>query len=395
MRVMFAVPSYWPSQDGVANITKYLAEGLADQGHEVWILTSTGNGGLQDLPAKEVHRKVQVERMRIYVQWPLHLKGRDPDSTKTYYRKRIKEIGPDVLVVVCAQTWTFDWIRDVLDEVKCKKIFYSHGYSKLKAEYDYLTPLKNRNVIGVLEVLKTKRYYKSLYQYLQKYDKAIYLTEENNSARYAAEHHLTNGKIIGNAIEDAFYEEKNRHDYSTESPILQYLFVANYSANKNQEMLLRAFAGAKIGKSRLVFIGFEENPYLDRLRKLQNELAISGEKEVLFETHLDRQEIIKIYGKSDVFVCPSLSETWSIVAHEAAAAAIPVISTNVGIYSELDGCMIVNTEQEMTRAMEELYFDGEKRRTKGMQALNWLLSQNCSVKDKVTEFENVLKELTS
>ena len=37
MRILFAVPSYWPSQDGVANITGYLAGGLAERGHQVLV----------------------------------------------------------------------------------------------------------------------------------------------------------------------------------------------------------------------------------------------------------------------------------------------------------------------------------------------------------------------
>ncbi len=76
MKVMFAVPCYWPSQDGVTQITKYLAEGLAERGHEVLAYTSTGNGGLQVLPGKEIHGGVSIERTRVYVRWPLRLKGR-------------------------------------------------------------------------------------------------------------------------------------------------------------------------------------------------------------------------------------------------------------------------------------------------------------------------------
>ena len=71
MRIMFAVPSYWPSQDGVAYITGYLAQGLAARGHDVFVLTSAGNGGLQKLPEYEGHENVQVSRMRIYTRWPL------------------------------------------------------------------------------------------------------------------------------------------------------------------------------------------------------------------------------------------------------------------------------------------------------------------------------------
>lgn len=393
MKVMFAVPSYWPSQDGVANITKYLAEGLASKGHKVYIFTSTGNGGLQELPEHERHQGVEIERMRVYVRWPLCMKGRNENSTRKTYLRRIQEIKPDILVVVCAQTWTLDWIKNSLEDIECKKVFYSHGYSWLKEKYDYRKPLKNKNIVGVLEILKIKKYYNSLHKYVSKFDKAIYLTQENNSMQYALKHNLNNGIVISNAIEDCFYEEQNQHDYAEDRPIVQFLFVANYSENKNQEMLLKAFANADIGKSRLVFIGFEENAYLDSLRKLQEELAIENEKEVLFEVHMERQKIIKTYKESDVFVCPSKSETWSIVAHEAAAVGIPIISTDVGIYGEIDGACIVNSQEEMQRAIEVLYADKELRKAKGVSAREWLLRQNCSVNDKVLQLEAELQQL--
>ena len=93
MRIMFAVPSYWPSQDGVATITRYLAEGLAKRNHEVLIYTSAGNGGLQVLPEAETHENVLIERIRVYVRWPLRLKGRDDKSTRKKYYKKVCKIG--------------------------------------------------------------------------------------------------------------------------------------------------------------------------------------------------------------------------------------------------------------------------------------------------------------
>ena len=104
MKIMFAVPCYWPSQDGVTHITKYLAEGLAARGHEVLVYTSAGNGGLQVLPKRESHGGVSIERTRVYVQWPLHLKGRDEESTQKKYYERVCSYRPDVLLLVCAQT---------------------------------------------------------------------------------------------------------------------------------------------------------------------------------------------------------------------------------------------------------------------------------------------------
>ena len=128
MRIIIASPSYWPSQDGVTIITSYLAEGLAARGHEVTVLTSAGNGGLQELPHREIHGGVDIIRMRINVQWPLIIKGRDKESTKQVYFHHIKQNKPDALIVVCSQTWTLDWLLSDLKKITCAKIFYSHGY---------------------------------------------------------------------------------------------------------------------------------------------------------------------------------------------------------------------------------------------------------------------------
>lgn len=395
MRILFAVPSYWPSQDGVANITGYLAEGLAKRGHEVLIFTSAGNGGLQILPYREEHAGVRIERMRVYVRWPLKLKGRDKESTRRAYLERIKSYAPDVLVVVCSQTWTLDWLKRDLDKISCPKVFYSHGYSKWLAKYDYKEKLLNRNVLGVWEQYLCKSYYDTLHKYIKKFDLAIYLSEQNNAVTYAKKHRLTNGAILENAIDDAFFKDEMKHNYKDgPKEEIRFLFVANYSRNKNHEMLIEAYANAAIGKSRLIFAGFEENEYSDYLKEYVNEvLGKNGEKAVEFNVHLPREQVIDLYRTSDVFACPSKSETWSIVAHEAAATAMPIISTDVGIYSQIEGAIIVNDVKEMQKALELLYHNANEREKRGTAAYDWLMTRRCRTEDKVVWLENALNAL--
>ncbi len=405
MRIMFAVPSYWPSQDGVANITGYLAEGLAKRGHEIRIVTSAGNGGLQELPKEERHKGVSIERMRIYVQWPARLKGRDTESTQSAYRKRIMDHRPDILIVVCSQTWTLDWLTPYLDEIACPKVFYSHGYSKWMDRYPYGEKLKKRNVLGAWELYLCKRYYDKLYKVIEKFDKAIYLADTNNAFRYAAKHGLKNGMVLENAIDDIFFEEKMQHVYplaadggglaATDivgaSGMVRFLFVANFSENKNHEMLIRAYADAGIGKSQLIFAAFEENDYSDYLKRLAEEvLHYQPDKEVTFHIHLPREEVIDLYRTCDVFVCPSRSETWSIVAHEAAATAMPIISTDVGIYGEITGAFIVDGQQEMQEALENLYHHPEERKRRGEASRAWIAGKHCRIRDKVDRLEREL-----
>lgn len=395
MRVFIAVPSYWPSQDGVANITGYLAEGLARRGHEVLVFTSAGNGGLQELPYQERHAGVLIERMRVFVRWPLILRGRDRKSTKRFYRRRIASFAPDVLIVVCSQTWTMDWLHSGLDKIKCPKVFYSHGYSNLKETYHIGEMLRKRNVLGAAEQYLCKRYYKNLYLDISKYDLAIYLSKQSNAAEYAREHMLTNGKVLENAIDDAFFSGDMKHEYSIEQGNkIRFLFVANYGENKNQEMLIRAYAKAGIDKSELIFAGFEKNPYYEKLEKLSEEcLKNQGKKKIVLNAHLKREEILDLYRTADVFVCSSKSETWSIVAHEAAAAAMPIISTDVGVYGEIEGAFIVQNEEEMQEAMEKLYYSFEERKRRGEAAYRWLCTKGCRIEDKVDWLEKELLAL--
>ncbi len=387
MRIMFAVPCYWPSQDGVTIITSYLAQGLARKGHEVFVVASAGNGGLQELPEKEEHEGVKISRMRIYTRWPLVIRGRDRRSTKKAYLKYIREYAPDVLVVVCAQTWTLDWLLSHLKKLDCVKVFYSHGYSAWETEDTYGKYLRKRNVLGAWIVYKSRRYYRRLYRYIELFDRAIYLSEDSNAAAYAKQYGLDNGRVLKNAIDDRFFGEDMRHRYEQKACI-SYLFVANYNQNKNQEMLIRAFTAAKIGESRLLLVGFEENTYYEHLQEvIREELSGQREKEVVFYTHVSRETVIGLYRTSDVFTCSSLSETYSIVAHEAAAAGMPIISTDVGIYAQITGAYIVHDVSQMREAMETLYYDAAERERRGQAAFEWVCGQGCRIQDKVDWFE--------
>lgn len=393
MRIMFAVPCYWPSQDGVTIITSYLASGLAAKGHDVFVITSAGNGGLQELPEEESHEGVKISRMRVHTRWPLFIRGRDKKSTKEAYWKAVREYAPDVLVVVCAQTWTLDWIMPCLKKLDCVKIFYSHGYSAWKKDDSYGEHLRRRDVIGAWMVYQRRRYFRKLYRYIRLFDRSIYLSEDNNAVLYADQYGLTNGRVLKNAIDDRFFEDAMRHSFE-EKECISYLFVANYNQNKNQEMLIRALGAAKIGKSRLILVGFEENAYYEHLQEVIREvLSGQADKEVLFYTHVSRDTVIDLYQTSDVFICSSLSENYPIVAHEAAAVGMPIISTNVGIYARISGAYIVEDLSQMQEAMEKLYHDAGERARRGNDAYEWVCGQGCRIQDKVDWFERDMIEL--
>lgn len=394
MKIMFAVATYWPFQDGVAHVTKYLAEGLAGRGHEVYIYTSTGNQNRSDLPQKETHNGVKVERIRLYTRWPVRFKGLNSESNAVHYFKRIQEINPDVLIVVCAQTWTLDWIAPYLERLKCKKIFYSHGFSALKDKYNIKEELKKKNVLGAYIEYRKKLYFQSLYKVIEKFDKAIYISDIEKGYQYVLDHGLKNGIILENAIEEQFLSNIMQHDNKDETEEFQILCVANYNENKNQELLIRAFAKAEIGKSKVIFVGSAETLYLSALRKTATELLRDNpEKRVEFNVGIDRDEIYELYKKADIYVCTSKSETFSLVLYEAAATGMPVVSTRVGIAEKMEGIILIEKISDLVKNIEILYSNQELRKEKGNAVRNYVKTLNPVIDDKISELERIISSL--
>ena len=75
---------------------------------------------------------------------------------------------------------------------------------------------------------------------------------------------------------------------------------------------------------------------LERVRRLFEKLP-EKQKEVVFKTHINREQVIDQYRICDVFVCSSKKEAYPVVAHEAGATGMPIISTDVGIYKKITG----------------------------------------------------------
>lgn len=108
--------------------------------------------------------------------------------------------------------------------------------------------------------------------------------------------------------------------------------VGRIEPHKGQETLLRAFIEAKIPNSLLLFAGsVDDKAYFAKLQKIAEEYRVSDNVRYLEFT----KDIPKLMNTPDVFVMPSNSETFGLVAIEAMASALPVIATNAGGVPEI------------------------------------------------------------
>lgn len=166
---------------------------------------------------------------------------------------------------------------------------------------------------------------------------------------------------IPNGVDFKYLERKNIfYDYEIKENII--LNVARVGTEeKNTEMLLEAFKNIKNIKDlgwKMVIIGpiekhFEKyiNKYFRDNPDMKNLIEFKGPME-------DREELFKYYQKTKVFSLTSRFESFGIAFIEAAALGNVIVSTDVGIASELidndNGAVVkVGDTKALTKKFEE------------------------------------------
>ncbi len=377
MKIMFAVHTYYPDKNGVQMVTEYMAEGLAKR-HEVLVVTE--KKGYADT---ESYRNVSIER--IYVS----KRGFRFIGEKDIFIEKIKDYAPDVLICVCTQSWTFDWLWGQIDKLPCKKVLYTHGYSALLKKYPLFKDLLHGRLHAFYYHFYWMYYYKRAWRLMKKFQLVTHLSVNNISVWYQGKHNLRNGMILENAVEDIFFELGGEKRNDT----ICYIYIANYDDNKNQKLVLEAFADANIKNTKLILAGSGEITYYQQLRKLLEKIKESNSAlrvEILYG--VSREQVYEIYNQAHVFICGSKKEQYPIMLCEAAAAGLAVISTRVGHAETMPGIKLVETRKEMADAIS-LFGCKKEERIESGEKMRLYAKEHFQKKDKIDEFEKALLQL--
>lgn len=392
-KVIFVLDSFWPNQDGVSTVVQYLSAGLAKRGHIVEVLTNAKD---RELPKEEMHEGVHIRRIKVETRWPFYFRAMDKDSDIQAYRREIEKFNPDVIIVESLCSWTNDWFVSFADELTCKKILHLHsdiidyrvcGLSQI----DY----KVRNIGNILYQMrmqyKKRNYWKRIYRNLDKYDAVLHLSLGlSGIERYER---TAKGRVclLENAVDDIFFTSQMQHDMSLEHNC-RFLCVANYVERKNQAMLVEAYSKANISyPTEMVFVGNGSHKYMEQLKNRADMLIKKEDenKKIIFYRGMNRSETLEEYKKANVFVLPSKWEESPIVIREAAASRMAVISTDVGDVSQIPGCQIVHSEEEMIVALEKNAEDIEYRNCQAQKLAIWA-EENCKREKAVNLLENIM-----
>lgn len=138
--------------------------------------------------------------------------------------------------------------------------------------------------------------------------------------------------VVGRGVDAERFDPRHRSAALREAwgvgehgPVL--LCVGRLAAEKNLDLLLDAWRGvkAKVPAARLVLVG--DGPMRAQLEQQHPDVIFAGQR--------TGEDLARHYASADLFVFPSLSETWGNVVTEALASGLPVVAWNRAAAAEL------------------------------------------------------------
>ena len=167
---------------------------------------------------------------------------------------------------------------------------------------------------------------------------AFYVGQANK--KYFLEYGMKNESLffVPHAIDNNRFSSVSSNSIRTKLSIPEnsvlFIFVGKFDCIKNVSLLIEAFSQLKNTDSFLLLVG---NGPIEKNLKTQASLLDSKTNEkIFFHDFVNQNEIPMFYDSCDVFVLPSISETWGLSVNEAMAAGKAVIvSDTCGCYFDL------------------------------------------------------------
>jgi len=215
-------------------------------------------------------------------------------------------------------------------------------------------PVLLKNVSAILYIgIKSKEYYLSF-------------CKDIKEKMFFCPYSVDNDYYVGKEKEYAGRKKQLREELGIRTDYPVILFLSKMIKWKRPMFLLEVFSGLKY-PAALVYVGSGS-----RHESLVKYVTHYGIKNVHFFGFKNYSQIPKFYFISDVFVLPSLGESWGLVVNEAMCFGLPVITTNkvmsaYDLVKDGENGYIIRAEnkQELTNRLEYLLANPAQRQEMG------------------------------
>lgn len=204
--------------------------------------------------------------------------------------------------------------------------------------------------------------------------------------------------VIPNGIEEnLFCPPSETKDATDPNRPIKLITVSRLLERKGIHLLLDAIATPPGLPVELEIIG--TGSYEQALKKQVRDLKL--EDKVSFKGFVNRNTLPNFYQKADIFVLPSMTESFGLVFAEAMSCELPVIGGRVGgvpelVRHETDGLLVDGGSTSSLRAaLEQLLNDREKIAEMGRSARQRVLdgfTWSAVAKRYLETYQNAIKQ---
>ncbi len=376
LRVAVVSETYPPEVNGVAVTLAKVVDGLRAANHAVQLIRLR-QSGTDTACEDEMHPAYQEVLMRGFPipRYP-ELRMGMPSKSALIRLWQLKR--PDVVHIATEGPLGWSALRAAM-------------YLRLPVSTDYRTNFQSYSAhygVGFL--------YKPIMAYLKKFHNYAQCTMVPTEALRAslADVGFQRLKVVSRGVDTVAYDPAHRNDglraqWGLAPNDLAVVCVGRLAHEKNLVLLLKAFEAivARNPRARLVLVG--DGP-------MRQELA-SRCPNAIFAGQLRGKALAEHYASADLFLMPSLTETFGNVTTEAMASGLPVVAFNYAaaaalIVESVNGSLVPPDDADgFVLAALALAADPQQRQHMGVQARQTSLQLDWTC--IVQKFEDVLQEV--
>ena len=305
MKICMVQSTPFPPEEGIGNYTYNLSKTLIDKGHKVLILTRSSENRIQ----KEEINGIKVIRAPFIPLYPFYLYLHGKSANKIF-----REIEQDIDIVhfhtplpsfikTNLPTITTVHTPSLTDYQLVKIQSFFDVFSKISARF--VSYPQEKKIINVSEIITTST---------------------NSIANELKRHYLNGKKVIvtGNGVDENFYYPLKKKVSSNRKNIL---FVGRIAPEKGLFDLVECARHLCNKRSDVFFNIVGKGRDLGKVQRKVRKFGLQNR--FIFFGQIEKNNLVKLYQNSTIFVLPSYREGIPTVLLEAMSCGLPVVATDV------------------------------------------------------------------
>jgi len=302
MRIAMVTETYPPEVNGVARTIGLMAEGLQRRGHSIELVRPRQNGHDH---AASLENFSEVLRPGIPI--PRYTQLRMGMPSRRVLERRWKEARPDIVHVATEGPlgWSALAAARRLD-IPVASDFHTNFHTYMR---DYGMRWLARPVAAYLRSFHNRA--------------ACTLVPTREIAEQLAAQRFERLRVVGRGVNPAVFSPERRSrelraSWGADDDTLVALCVSRFAHEKNFALVIRAYQAMRGVRpdAKLVLVG--DGPLASELRRKNVGCVIAGRKV--------NGELSRHYASADVFLFPSMIETFGNVTLEAMASALGIVA---------------------------------------------------------------------